>query len=383
MADDFGGIAEDAGVSVEDVVDTGALVAAMMSERYGDATFAYYMGEVVEESKRLTMSEILDLYRVTPAETRRWSRLDQSDREAWLSARATFVPCRELLDYVSSSLERLHDCKSDDFVRERRGALAAWRKNEEELVRMGKGRDIGSRHVGLASRGTGSTAIHWAGVDGAYDSQEAALIKLMWPQFHGNDMTRWGQEMEPFAEAWMFAQLCDMWQMAADEGHPNPVVEARIEHRGFQTHPSAPFLGCSVDGLLYVRFRNGERKRYVIEYKCPAAVNAETGKRHVYNTLYIGYVVQAVFNSLITSEDGDDVPLADEMIFCVYTPDERRIDFLSWREHDLPSLIVDRMTSFFFDTYLPLLSMRESRMLVPGTIRLRKEAAVVLESEDV
>lgn len=335
-----------------------------------DVATAYYARPPLPEELRPTLRDLLDAYRATPAEIRAWARTSQDDRATWLACRVAQVPHAELSGLVESRLPE--DVRGDARVEARRRALAEWREAERREVEAGHGASFPDQyHVGVAARGSGSRAVLWAGLDGAYDTAEAAMTELLWPSFKGNSFTAWGTASEPLAERWMFEQLCAMWRRAEEEGHPNPVAEAWIENRGFQAVADAPYLGCSVDGILYVVFRDGSRLRYVVEYKCPAAVNRETGKRHVYSSLYVGYVAQAIFNCAVTEGDGDDTPLADVMIFCVWTPDEQRIDFLHWRDHDNAATIVSRMTEYFFEHYAPLVLLREARMLIPGTLWLK------------
>lgn len=334
---------------------------------------AYYMLSPLPKHLRPTAKMVLDAYACTDAEVQAWSRNSQADRDVWLASRAAMVPHTALAKHIDKQLE--HITFPDEKIEATHRALAQWRENEVAKIKAGGLHEMPEAwHVGIAAKGSGSRAVHWASVEGAYETQEGAMTELLWPSFAGNRFTEWGKDNEPKAEKWMFEQLVKMWTEAAEAGHPNPVVRAWLENRGFQTTKGAPYLGCSVDGILYVQFRDGSKLRYVVEYKCPASVRRETGKRHVYDHLYVGYVVQAIFNCAITEVDGDPTPMANVMLFCVYTPDEQQIQFIHWRDHDNPNTIVSRMTSYFFDHYMPLLLMRESRMLVPGTLWLKKSA---------
>lgn len=338
-----------------------------------DEGMAYYLRPPLPPALRPTMADVLRAYCVTEAEVSAWARNSQEDRDVWLASRVAMVPHVELGRLVRERVRAEAGGGGEaEEVEAVHRALASWRKAEVEAVKAGGGATYPDQHhVGLAARGSGSRAATWAGLEGTYDTQEAAATELLWPSFKGNAFTAWGSSMEPVAERWMFEQLCAMWRKAEEDGHPNPVVRAWIEHRGFQAVRQAPYLGCSVDGILYVQFRDGSKLRYVVEYKCPAAVNRETGRRHVYSSLYVGYVAQAIFNCTVTEGDGDDTPLADVMIFCVFTPDEQRIDLVHWRDHGNPGMITRRMTDFFYDHYLPLVLLREARMLIPGTLWIK------------
>jgi putative phage-type endonuclease len=195
-----------------------------------------------------------------------------------------------------------------------------------------------SRNYRLTGSNFGSAIGH-----NKYQSPKALVNELLWKTFHGNEMTKYGELNEPIAR--------DIYMKYMRQTHPDDQIE--VEVPGLFVSAKYPFLGCSPDGIVMIRKKNGDIIYFLIEIKCP-------WKREYYPD------IPAYYYSQIQGMMGlKNLPYCD---FIVFLPEETRIQRYMFNPEYFHKTLIPKLTHFYFNMYLPALIYKEQGLLEPGNI---------------
>ncbi len=212
-----------------------------------------------------------------------------------------------------------------------RQSIASYVQGTEEWLKSRKGRLTGSI--------MGSVCGH-----NFFCNHEKLLTELLWNTFEGNEATRYGTQFESTA-----AEIYEQYQRTKS-------VDFHIEHSGLIVHPCYGWMGYSPDGIV----REGGRKG-LLEIKCPF-------KKKLYPKIPMYYYDQIQYGLWLMQREYCD--------FVVFTPVQTSIERFEYDKEYVEEFLLERLTSFYFRKYLPLLIAQERGWLRPGDVHLPPDVLV-------
>ena len=233
-----------------------------------------------------------------------------------------------------------------------------------------------------------------------YQSPSQLLQELLWGTFEGNRATRWGTIMEDVAKMDYIKYMYDQHFMTARrigelrKNHDVTPFECKVWECGLTVFEEAPFLAGSPDGLVHTNTFDGKEIRLLLEIKCPGpdpkkpyseqAAYQESknpdipagippyyycqiqGLMAIYKLQHTDFVVKTVAALPEDQQallDAGDVwnPQLNEVV-----PSSLDVKRYSFDPNFWNNTLFPRLQSFYYDRYLPALSLQKSGLLQPG-----------------
>ena len=233
-----------------------------------------------------------------------------------------------------------------------------------------------------------------------YQSPNQLLQELLWGTFEGNRATRWGQIMEDVARMDYIKYMYDQHFMTARrigelrKNHDVPPFECKVWECGLTVWEEHPFLAGSPDGLVHTNNFDGKEVRLLLEIKCPGPESklpyAEQpayqeskypeipagipphyycqlqGLMAIYKLKQADFVVKTVGN--LTDEQQGLLDAGDVWNPALSTgvPSRLHVVRYNFDEQFWNNTLFPRLQSFYYDKYLPALSLQKAGILQPG-----------------
>jgi len=233
-----------------------------------------------------------------------------------------------------------------------------------------------------------------------HQSPNQLLQELLWGSFEGNRATRWGTIMEDVAKLDYIKHMYDQHFMTARrigelrKNHDVTPFECKVWECGLTVFEEAPFLAGSPDGLVHTNTFDGKELRLLLEIKCPGpdpkkpyseqAAYQESkypdipagippyyycqiqGLMAIYKLQHTDFVVKTVAALPEDQQallDAGDVwnPSLNQVV-----PSSLDVKRYSFNEQFWTNTLFPRLQSFYYDRYLPALSLQKSGLLQPG-----------------
>jgi putative phage-type endonuclease len=204
----------------------------------------------------------------------------------------------------------------------------------------------------LASRVGRLTASNFGAATGMnkYSSPRSLLKQMLWGEFKGNAATRWGSAHENTARDEYVAVKRGEVGVGAD-----PLTGVEVEEVGLMINTERCWMGNSPDGIVVLTRESGAVERGLLEIKCPYK-----------KEFYTPDPVPPHYYAQIQGTMGNlSLPWCE---FVVWTPTGLQVthvpfDSTFWNAKLLPAL-----TTFYFDTYVPLAVSKENGILEEGCV---------------
>lgn len=233
-----------------------------------------------------------------------------------------------------------------------------------------------------------------------YQSPKQLLQELLWGSFDGNAATRWGTVMEDVAKMDYIKHMYDQHFMTARrigelrKNHDVTPFECKVWECGLTVWEEHPFLAGSPDGLVHTNSFDGKEIRILLEIKCPGPEPklpyAEQpayqeskypdippgippyyycqiqGLMAIYKVKYTDFVVKTVASlteeqqALLNAGDTWNAAL-NEVVASRLHVTRYEFNELFWNNTLFP-----RLQSFYYDRYVPALSLQKAGILQPG-----------------
>jgi hypothetical protein len=233
-----------------------------------------------------------------------------------------------------------------------------------------------------------------------YQSPNQLLQELLWGTFEGNRATRWGQIMEDVARMDYIKYMYDQHFMTARrigelrKNHDVTPFECKVWECGLTVWEEHPFLAGSPDGLVHTNNFDGKEVRLLLEIKCPGPESklpyAEQpayqeskypeipagipphyycqlqGLMAIYKLKQADFVVKTVGN--LTDEQQALLDAGDVWNPALSTgvPSRLHVTRYNFDEQFWNNTLFPRLQSFYYDKYLPALSLQKAGILQPG-----------------
>lgn len=195
--------------------------------------------------------------------------------------------------------------------------------------------------------------------DNKYTSPRALLKQMLWGEFKGNAATRWGSEHENVARDEYIQIVKDQIaaaQQVCSYGQDDEVLaDIGVKECGLVINPARPWMGNSPDGLITLTYASGRTEKGLLEIKCPF-------RKQFYEPdpvpLYYFAQVQGTMGNM-------GLPWCD---FVVWTPSGVQVTRVPFDQAYWDNKLLPRVTSFYFDQYVPLAVAKENGDLAPGML---------------
>lgn len=208
-----------------------------------------------------------------------------------------------------------------------------------------------SRHNRLTASRFGAARGHCQ-----YTSHNELLRGMLWDVFKGNRATEWGTEKEQGA-----VDIYVKYQTQSKNLNPE---KFRVTHKGLLISLKHPWVGVSVDGLVFDDSEpNENRKNGGVEIKCPF-------KKSLYEFIPSQYYdqIQGTMGFL-------DLPWWD---FVVWTPGETQIRRYNFDKKYFDEELFPRLENFYMTEYLPRAIMKKKGLLTYGFV----DPVIVINEEE-
>lgn len=193
-------------------------------------------------------------------------------------------------------------------------------------------------HKARSNRITASRFGEIAG-NNKYQTDQAVLVQdLLWKTFQGNAATEWGTLHEPDALAEYENTMKKHWG-----------PEFTVTQQGLYVPVDKPWLGVSVDGLVYNPYEKDPNMRLGgIEIKCPF-------RKKFYPSIPAYYYDQIQGTMGILKRPWWD--------FVTWTPTQTKVERFLFNEEYYTTSLYPKLEEFYMTVYMPQLILRKQNKI--------------------